>query len=517
MKKKLCAVIAAAACALGFASFLTACQSDSGHSHKYEETGRIEPTCTLAGVKYMQCECGDTSFVAISALGHKYKETDDENAPKSVMCLRCWRLDASSEAVSDTAALKFGVIYEKDKPVALTVDGVDDGFEGEYVKIPEEHTVTLEVDGDSVSKKLPVREINENAFKGSNIKSVHIHDKVKTVGAGAFSDCSNLKAVSVPSAGLDYVGGGAFEGCAALLKTAYGNGQYLGSDGNEYALCIGAESGAAEFSAHANTKTIADKAFYGNSALKDVKISRDIKIGADAFTDAAIESAEVHALVTPYIPKTNLKTAIVVAGNKLPDNAFAGGAQLRVLKIAGSITLYGTDAFDGCDGITEIAAPSYALSRISKASLEKAEVVRGVRLAGESEKHPETQSGNKLPANAFKDCVNLKEVELHDRIAVIGENSFKNCSSIAAIDLPTGVTKIGEHAFDGCSSLAAVRLAKEVAEMGEHAFYGCENIIEVVYDGNIIDWGAIEFKDDYSRPTRYGAKLRYKGISESMR
>lgn len=517
MKKKFFAAVLAAVCALGLGSFLTACSDAVEHEHKFVEISRTEPTCTLAGVKHLECECGETTTEPISALGHKYKE--DGAAENGVICLRCGRLDEKSSAVRDTDGLVFGVIYEEDgfthenKAVGLSVDGVDGAFDGEYIKIPEKRRVTI---GEG-SRELNVTAIGENAFKGLSVKSVSLSEKIDTVGAGAFADCASLKAVTVQAGGLDYAGAGAFDNCPALVKSVYGNAEYLGCDGNEFVLCVGAVDGATEFTAHSGTRTIADKAFYGNAALKTVRIARNIKIGDDAFTDCAIETAAVHADVLRYIPKANLKNASISAGSRLAEGAFAGCASLRVLSLAASVTVFGNNAFDGCDGIEEISAPTYALAHIPKTNLKKAEVVRGMVFAGESDSHPEQQRRNMLPSGAFEDCAKLTDVKLHDRLTVVGDRAFKNCAAVIAVELPDNLREIGNDAFYGCTALNFVSLAKNVAKIGTHAFYGCENIAAVDYDGNIVDWGATKFADEYSRPTCYGAKLRYKGISESQK
>lgn len=60
-----------------------------------------------------------------------------------------------------------------------------------------------------------VTEIGRSAFAGSALACVEIPSGVRTIGSGAFINCTALKEIVLPE-GLASIGGGAFYGCAAL-------------------------------------------------------------------------------------------------------------------------------------------------------------------------------------------------------------------------------------------------------------------------------------------------------------
>lgn len=61
----------------------------------------------------------------------------------------------------------------------------------------------------------------------------------------------------------------------------------------------------------------------------------------------------------------------------------------------------------------------------------------------------ETTEGDaqKFAMDMFEGCINLKKVELHERLNEIGERAFFGCSSLDFIVIPDSVKKIGKNAF----------------------------------------------------------------------
>lgn len=82
-------------------------------------------------------------------------------------------------------------------------------------------------------------------------------------------------------------------------------------------------------------------------------------------------------------------------------------------------------------------------------------------------------------ANAFKDCVNLKEIYLpasgakNSDVFIIGANAFSGCTAIESISLPRHLTVIGEGAFEGCTGIKNIVLPSKVTTIGADAFNGC--------------------------------------------
>lgn len=81
--------------------------------------------------------------------------------------------------------------------------------------------------------------------------------------------------------------------------------------------------------------------------------------------------------------------------------------------------------------------------------------------------HP---SVSRIPANTFRGCNKLEDVELCDGLLEIGTYAFYNCMVLKRISIPSTVTTIGAEAFSGCYELEEVDLCEGLIEIGMCAF-----------------------------------------------
>lgn len=507
MKKRLYGVLVALICVLCMSVFLSACGYED-HEHRYTEIAseRIEPTCTQAGTRFLECKCGEKTTQVIPSLGHDFGEEED----RDIICKRCGRLNTDDSSVKDSENLVYNRIMGnnaytgKEEVVGLSVAGIDGAVE-RYIKIPKTHKIKeQDENGQEKEKEYKITAIEAEAFKGCNVQSVYISDNVKSIGDGAFADCASLVGIALPGT-LTEMGTDVFSGCTALVKTKYENVNYLGYDANEYFACIGADGDISEFTLHSKASLISEKAFYGNSELKTVVIADGVKaIGEQSFGGCSgIQTAVMPVSAIPYIPQGSLKNVKITSGREIANEAFYGCSTLTVLEIAVTVRRVGADAFTGCDGIEDIKVSTLVVPHIPKANLKKA-VVLSVK-----------DSGEKLPDGTFAGCSKL--VSVTTDVKTIGKNAFADCIALPSIALSKNTEVIGESAFKNCASLTGISIKVSLKSIGKQAFYGCESLTDVAYSGNIIDWGAIKFADQYSTPLCYGAKLKYKGISESYK
>ncbi len=85
----------------------------------------------------------------------------------------------------------------------------------------------------------------------------------------------------------------------------------------------------------------------------------------------------------------------------------------------------------------------------------------------------------KIESEVFKDCTNLKAVNIPDTVTEIGESAFENCRVLEKINIPDSVTKIGSRAFANCKSLIDVNIPSSVSEIGNSVFGGCSSLVSV--------------------------------------
>ena len=130
---------------------------------------------------------------------------------------------------------------------------------------------------------------------------------------------------------------------------------------------------------------------------------------------------------------------------RIERDAFRNASALSEVRLSGSLTYLGGQAFDGCENLTEIEIP---------ASLEEADYYFG---------GPFIRSG-------------LKTVTFEEGTTRIARRLFDSCSTLEEIELPESVTQIGEYAFASCTNLAVMSLGRELTQIDAHAFDGCSNL-----------------------------------------
>lgn len=57
---------------------------------------------------------------------------------------------------------------------------------------------------------------------------------------------------------------------------------------------------------------------------------------------------------------------------------------------------------------------------------------------------------------AFKNCIGLKTIYLHDQLISIDDNAFENCKSLTTITIPKSVHTIGKNVFLNCENLSKI-------------------------------------------------------------
>lgn len=89
-----------------------------------------------------------------------------------------------------------------------------------------------------------------------------------------------------------------------------------------------------------------------------------------------------------------------------------------------------------------------------------------------------------IPAEAFRNCINLKHVDLPQNLVRVGDFAFDGCKSLEYVTFPESTRVIGNAAFDGCLSLESVILPDGLKKIGDHCFDVCPKLTHItVPDG----------------------------------
>ena len=123
--------------------------------------------------------------------------------------------------------------------------------------------------------------------------------------------------------------------------------------------------------------------------------------------------------------------------------------------------------------------------------------------------------GEKLPVigigkDAFRDCINLTEVQLPQSIRTIGERAFRNCLGLTSVTLPDHVVSLSDQAFVNCFGLTSIDLPSSLVAIGEQAFGECSGLTRVGTP-SLEAWLSIDFADHYANPLSYAHSLHVNG------
>jgi hypothetical protein len=141
--------------------------------------------------------------------------------------------------------------------------------------------------------------------------------------------------------------------------------------------------------------------------------------------------------------------------NEMPEYSFSfslfgdshmnmGKTSLTAVKLPGSITSIGFDAFHNCRSLPSVTIPS---------------------------------SVTDIGSGAFSNCNELTSVTIPSSVKTIGDDAFSGCYSLTgALNIPDSVTTIGKCAFYQCASLTSVTIGNSVTTIGKSAFHQCGSL-----------------------------------------
>ena len=267
--------------------------------------------------------------------------------------------------------------------------------------------------------------ISPNPTGAITIPSVLGGKPVTSIGDLAFSGCSGLTNVTIPS-GVTRIGYGAFSGCSGLRSVTT-----IPSIVTPDPRVLSARAARRRL-----RHVSAEWAFSGCSGLTNVTISSGVtSIGEGAFSGCS-------GLTNVTIPDNV---------TSIGDRAFNDCSGLTSVTLPCGVMSIGEGAFSGCSGLTYMTIPS---------------------------------SVSSIGDWTFSGCSGLTNVTIPDSVTSIGDWAFNDCSGLTSVTLPSGVMSIGEGAFSGCSSLTNMTIPVSVMQIGDMAFYGCKELNSIAVNAD---------------------------------
>ena len=382
-----------------------------------------------------------------------------------------------------------------------------------------------------------------NVFGDYN-RSFIFGSNVTSIGAFAFSGCTRMTSVTIPSS-VTLIEYSAFENCSGLnrvqisdmnawyaidFSNAYANPLYYAdhfyvntnevvnltvtsniSEIKDYAFVgfiglhsvnIGNNVTSIGYQAFKNcsslnsvtigssVNTIEDEAFRNCSSLASITIPNNVtSIGTDAFKDCT-------NLTSVTLNNSEIAAAIYTASNNL-KNIF--GEQVHSYTFGSYVSSIGQYACYGCTGLTSLTIP-YSVSFIRTNAFYGCTGLTSVTFQG---------TPLLFESQAFGDCTGLTRVNINNLADWCGtifegiksnplssaHHLYLNNSEVINLNIPNNVTSVGQYAFYGCSSLQSVVFPDNVTSIGISSFSHCTGLNALDIPSTITSIGDYAFKN----------------------
>ena len=139
------------------------------------------------------------------------------------------------------------------------------------------------------------------------------------------------------------------------------------------------------------------------------------------------------------------------------------------MEMSSGVTSIGSNAFNGCRGLTSVTIPS-SVTSISNCAFYYCSKLTSITI-------PEGVTS--IGTQVFQNCLGLTSITIPDSVTSIGNGAFQDCSSLTSITIPDSVTSIGSSAFSSCSSLTSINIPEGVTSIGDYAFRNCSSLTSV--------------------------------------
>lgn len=334
------------------------------------------------------------------------------------------------------------------------------GCQGTYkgtVEIPEE------------MYGFPVAEIADEAFGNClKVTGITIPSSVKSIGSYAFKDCDSLKEITIPDS-VTHIGTFAFYSCNLLEEITIPDSINNLEMGFFYQC-----SSLKDVNLPANLKTIGVNAFYKCSSLENIYLPETItQIRGGAFSNCTSLA---------YIELPGSITAIEAG-------TFSNCKKLADLSIPDKVTSIGDSAFYSCSNLSKIIIPKSVTSIYGNAFVSTTntfyvyEGTYGETFAAKR-KHELIKETENLYYYTDNEAIVITGVKAKNLSSLDIEKEFKNVEYTQI--------KIEYGAFRDCNELKNIAIPEKVSVIGNKAFYGCSALTDIFFNGSKTIWNEID-------------------------
>lgn len=155
--------------------------------------------------------------------------------------------------------------------------------------------------------------------------------------------------------------------------------------------------------------------------------------------------------------------------NKIGKNAFKGSEILYITIPNTNISSVGEDAFRDCVNLKEIELHCSGSVEIYGRTFSNCTSLKSVILSGITQ----------MNQYSFENDTNIEYLSITDSNVETRYGQFQNCTNLKTAII-TGVNRLAERTFYGCTSLSKVELSELIIEMGYYAFGNCTSLTDLV-------------------------------------
>ena len=199
------------------------------------------------------------------------------------------------------------------------------------------------------------------------------------------------------------------------------------------------------------------------------------------------------------------------------SNAFNGCRNLTNVAIGDNVANIGDDAFYGCQSLVSITIPESVtsigegafyectyLTVINFNAVEMADYIYNhyvFSYAGNGGDGITLNIGSnvtKIPSYLFSSyALKITNIVFKESSACknIGDYAFSGCTNLTSVEMSNSVTNIGSFAFYNCASLTSVEMSNSVTSIGNDAFQDCTSLTSIELPNSVTNIGSYAFSN----------------------
>ena len=341
-----------------------------------------------------------------------------------------------------------------------------------------------------------LKSVGDFAFSDcSSLETLNLPSGITTIGNYAVWYCENLTSVTLPS-GLISIGDRAFENCYSLTSLEFPSSlTTLGE------LVFAGCSNLTSLTLHSNLTDVKSNYLFGGASnynnLKDVRYIIDSDLETYLQSNHPI-FYEINCGIKYYLNDQEITTLEIPSGiTSIGDGVFLSSHSLTNLTLSSKVSSIGISAFYYCDNLKDVRYYIYDdLATYIQNGHPDFYVGCGIKYYWNDQEITTLEipsSVTSIGNNAFYGCSGLTTLNLPSNVTSIGDRAFGYCSNLTSVDLPSSITKMGDFVFFYCEKLSNVNLPSDITTISSGAFGGCSSLKNIELPAGVTTIGDYAF------------------------